>query len=517
MAVSIERFASETGSGAAEYFDWRPEAAPFAIHMHRDAIDGITRDVIEGVKSLPRRGLEIGGLLLGHIIAGSVWIERYKRIDSNHRFGPQYILDDADRTVLESTAASILEAGELSVVGLYRSQTRPGFDIDEADRELIRRYFADPHDLVLLIRPESGLDMEARFFVRQTLPNGGESTIEALGEPFPFRGRGISLHAAGDETVNEAAVVSTSTEEPDTPDTRITHPPVAIDIPAPATPRRFIPDFLPDDVEPAHVHAGVDTAPPESGFGFSRLGRLARWWPMLAAAAVVLAGATFLILPGHRAPAPAPAAAQVNEPVRPLGLYVSPAGNIWRVTWNPNATALREARGVQLFVREGEDQNRIELTPRDLASGTYEYHPTANDVTFRLEATQSSGAITAESFRYDRIQPAAPTASAPSPVPAPAPAGKAVAPKAPVTPRAIHRVPPVVASSIRPRISGTIPIDVKVKVDRKGRVVSAVPVAKEKDGLHKYLAARAVIAARQWRFEPQPAEGEETIHFVFQK
>ena len=146
MAVSIDSFAGETGSAAADFFDWQPEGAPIAVHMHRDAIDGITRDVVEGLKSLPRRGLEVGGLLLGRVIGEAVWIERYKRIDSNHRFGPQYILDEEDRIVLESTANSILEAGELSVVGLYRSQTRPGFEIDDADRELIRRYFADPND-----------------------------------------------------------------------------------------------------------------------------------------------------------------------------------------------------------------------------------------------------------------------------------------------------------------------------------------------------------------------------------
>src|SRR5207248_383215 len=49
----------------AEYFHWNPEGAPFSVHMQLDAIDGIARDVIEGVKMLPRYGLEVGGLLLG--------------------------------------------------------------------------------------------------------------------------------------------------------------------------------------------------------------------------------------------------------------------------------------------------------------------------------------------------------------------------------------------------------------------------------------------------------------------
>src|SRR5690349_15258815 len=53
-------------SVAAEYFNWEPDGSPVSIHMHLDAVDGIARDVIEGLKTLPRRGLEVGGLLLGH-------------------------------------------------------------------------------------------------------------------------------------------------------------------------------------------------------------------------------------------------------------------------------------------------------------------------------------------------------------------------------------------------------------------------------------------------------------------
>ena len=342
--------------------------------------------------------------------------------------------------------------------------------------------------------------------------------MQAVGEPFPFRGHGIMSLGLDSQSVVEADPEATrETPEPDTPDTRLTYPPLPVtpETPASVPPqRRIIPDFVPDTVEPGFARE----EPPNETF-LSRLqdGRL---WTLLAAIAVVAAGAAFLIIPGHHSPAPAPPPSQAGEPDRPLGLNVGPSGSIWRVTWNPNATALQNARGVELFVREGDDQRRIDLTPGDLASGTYEYRPTSSDVTFRLEATASSGAITAESFRYDRSQPPAAVASSgatPKAAPTPAPAPPPSQAKSAAVPRAIRRVPPIVASSIRPRIPGMIPIDVRVKVDRKGRVISAVPVAKQRDGLHKYLAQRAVIAARQWRFQPEAAGGEETIHFVFQK
>jgi TonB family protein len=75
--------------------------------------------------------------------------------------------------------------------------------------------------------------------------------------------------------------------------------------------------------------------------------------------------------------------------------------------------------------------------------------------------------------------------------------------------------------SIKPRINGTIPIDVRVRIDAEGRVTAAAPVVKQPSGLHAYLAGRAVEAARLWRFEParengKPVPGSETIHFVFE-
>jgi TonB family protein len=528
MTVTNDRFASETGSSAADFFDWRPEDARFAVHMHRDAIDGITRDVIEGVKSLPHRGLEVGGLLLGRVIGDSVWIERYKRILSNHRFGPQYILDDEDRIVLESTARSILEAGELAVVGFYRSHARADFDLDDADRDLVHRYFADPHDLVLLIRPENGLELEGRFFARRN-QSTEEGEVQALGEPFPFQGRGISVDALNFDSLELPDDPQNHRELSDSPDeaeTRVTHAaPMSADFserePADSEstsgstsppPRRIIPDFLSAPVEPSHTHDGDTTGHLNSNSS----GLLGRGWPVIAAVAVVLGAAAFFVLPGHHSAGTTTPLTATSQPARPLGLYVSPAGNTWRVSWNPNATALHDARSVQLFVREGDDQNRIELTANDLASGTYEYRPTAKDVTFRLEVTQSSGAIAAESFRYDINAPVAATAPA-----HPAVQAKA-SPSGPTAPRPIHRVPPVVPSSIRPRIQGSIPIDVRVKVDRKGRVLSAESVTKTSNGLHKYLASRAVAAAKQWRFEPardngQPVAGEETLHFTFER
>jgi Gram-negative bacterial TonB protein C-terminal len=173
------------------------------------------------------------------------------------------------------------------------------------------------------------------------------------------------------------------------------------------------------------------------------------------------------------------------------------------------------ARSVQLFVRGGDDQNRIDLSPHDLAAGIYKYEAAGNDFTFRLEVVEGSGRVSAESFRFVRGQAPVKTT--------------ALTPAAPVgtnhrrtAPKVTHRAAPVIAAGVRPRITSPIPIDVRVEIDDRGRVTSAAPVTKPHKGMEAYLAGTAVKAARLWRFEParengKPVSGAETLHFVFQK
>jgi hypothetical protein len=472
-----------------EYLQWDPEGSPVSIHMNPGVADGIAHDAIESL------GIEVGGLLLGRVVAGprvAVWIERYQRISCEHNSGPGFILDREEITALETAAGNILATGELAVVGLYRSHTRPGFQLEDPDFDLIRRYFNDSSDLVLLIKPESAGHITGQFHAWDQ-----GSGAHPVGSEFPFRG-----HMLKDKTAI-----------PGTP--RELHRELHRE-----NLRRLVPDFVPTPVEPPPSLYGLgQNAGPEpyarpEDLTVDHGSGLKKWLPLLAAFVLVGGVLWFVLQPGGHGPA-SPAPVQTAEAVRPLGLYVDPAGQTWRVSWNPKATALHEARSVQLFVREGDEQKRFDLSPRDLASGVYQYSPVANDVTFRLEVVDKAGRISAESFRLMRA------ANPPAPVPTTAAAPHAAPP--PFTqPKAIYRAPPVVAAGIRSRIKGTIGIDVRVQIDARGRVVSATPVTRQHSGLDQYLASRAVQAARLWRFDPareggKAVEGTQIIHFVFDR
>lgn len=533
-----------------KYLEWDPENSAVSIHMHPGVMDGIARDVIEGLEASNRVRLEVGGLLLGRVEPGprpAVWIEQYQRIACEHHFGPQFVLDSKEITALEESAKNILSSGDLAVVGLYRSNTRPRFQLDESDVYLIKRYFSDPSDLILLIKAEHGNGTDGIF--GQFHAWDKTSGSHRVGGKFPFggdaAGTGIAAEAgsAAGAAGNHVAAGSDIPAESDTQDAAATNheregtgdrdtAPTAPSA-KPEHPRRLVPDYSPPPVEPApslyglsqkyppHVSPGPDDITDEFGPRES----LKKWLPLFAALLVAVGIFWVLLQPGARIHLPFnpanPAPARNAGLNRPIGLYVDPAGPTWRVLWN--AAALRDARSVQLFVRDKDDQNRIDLSARDLASASYEYRPVGNDVTFRLEVVDKSGLVSAESFRL--IQPAPPVTPTPAPAhdTASSPTSSPTEGVAQITqPRATYKAPPVVAAGVRARIRGTVSVDVRVHIDTHGRVVSAAPVTKLRSGLDQYLAGRAVHAARLWRFEPArengtPVAGTSTIHFTFEK
>lgn len=543
MLTDTSEFKLSDGRGAGdrpepEYLNWGPEDSPVAVHMNLEAVDGIVRDVLEGLSSTARRDGEVGGLLLGRVAPGgnAVWIERFQRIPCEHIYGPHFILTDRDTAALEDCATKIFEAREVAVVGLYRSHTRPGLQLEESDFDLMRRYFSDPSDLILLVKPGKGNNLFGQFYRFE--PGGGGQPV---GERFPFRGRVVSPDTKL-VTPDTARTIPSPQSLDNVPDERERTRAQAgllkdkTELPVAPPARRLVPDFASTPVQPApslfglsdpapaeHWRRPVDAAEPQKSSAFRR------WLPLLLALGLVGGVVWLLIGQGKFGPISTATTTAAPDAVRPLGLYVDPQGDNWHVLWNTNATPLHDARGVQLFVREGDDQQRIDLSSKNLATGSYEYQPVGNDVTFRLEVTDKSGRVSSESFRLMRTAGKSPVPApiahvAPPPAPqisTPAPAPPAVnEPARTVQAKPTYRAPPVVAAGIRPRIKGTVPIDVRVHIDEHGRVITATPTAKPHDGIEEYLAGRAVSAARQWRFEParengKPVPGTQTIHFVF--
>src|SRR5437773_3503301 len=113
----------------ASYFEYRIDdrhlGKSLAVRLNLDVVDRLATAVMEGFKAVPRRGLEVGGLLLGRIEADWVVVDDFAPIPSEHQYGPSWLLSGKDKKLLAGETSRLQAAADgLRVVGLCRSHTR---------------------------------------------------------------------------------------------------------------------------------------------------------------------------------------------------------------------------------------------------------------------------------------------------------------------------------------------------------------------------------------------------------
>jgi hypothetical protein len=383
--------------------------------------------------------MEVGGVLLGSIGPGrSVHVESFEAIPCEHRLGPSFILSEADLAGLGAMLRRFRQVG-IRVVGYYRSSTGREPALDENDKALLAEHFDSDVPVVLLIKPISLQQCEADFIVRDHLHH-----TEPIAAPAAEIDEGLS---------------------------RGTYPM--------AMAREEMPPPLPRLRAGARNEYTGSTARP------------ALWlWVALGLTTVTGSVAAHQWWKLSREP-------QSTA----LGLNVQPVGGFLEATWDPAAPGIRQATRGALLISDGNVQNKVELNGAALGRGKFSYVPSSQSVSFRL-ITYGQGAPSTDSMRIVTNLQAGPAAARPATEPertAPAPAilsGEVVTPA-----KAVAEVQPSLPPGIRSRIRQKIVLPVEVEISRTGRVISAVAPA-QPDGLYRYLARRAVSAAKAWRFRP---------------
>src|SRR5579863_8131343 len=177
---------SATLPGPEVFYDWSAQGQPISVSINLNLIDRLSLEVIEGFKSLPKRGLEIGGLLLGRVEAAEheplVIIEDRELFNSEHLHGPSFVLSPHDR---EQWAALAKRWGtEANVgfhaIGLFRSNTRTECGFDNHDSTLAHELLQEDVGVFLLIKPSARGPSRATVGILQ----GG--VLKSIGE-FPFQ------------------------------------------------------------------------------------------------------------------------------------------------------------------------------------------------------------------------------------------------------------------------------------------------------------------------------------------
>lgn len=170
------------------FYSWEVPGKPISIQLSLDVVDRLQQDVMRGFGALPRRGAEVGGILLGSSARDGkmVRVEDYLLVPIQYKRGPSYRLSED-----EQQAFQVAVKQSRRPVGYFRSHTRDGVGLSDEDLDLLSNYFPEPDTIALLIRPFATKPSVAGFYFKeQGTFQSGAPLLE-----FPFR---RSVLAPGD-------------------------------------------------------------------------------------------------------------------------------------------------------------------------------------------------------------------------------------------------------------------------------------------------------------------------------
>lgn len=343
--ISIDKYPVEA-SGAAENLVFG-EAAGASLVIPKTLMTALWGHVREGIRSLTRGGLEVGGLLVGRRLKdGSVLVQEIVPVPIEYRQGPSFHMSPTDLASLGPAVESVHKGGK-AVVGFYRSRTRGEETLRESDLvilEAIERAHASYREdfrCCFILAPRSLTLAMACVALRD---KAGWTELE----PVPLQSNPIGI----------AGVSLPAKEKP---------------APAPVA----ISNIAPESRLPERLAAQVELP-------LERPRREGIWW--YSALGVVAAAAIWLaIAQMDRAPSASP-----QETGRAhLGFTATRDGSAWKLTWDRSAMDTLNPIGGVLSIDDGAFEQQVPLTPPDLASGTLFYTP------------QQSGSLTF-SLRIDR-------------------------------------------------------------------------------------------------------------------
>lgn len=348
-------------------------------------LDSMRREAIAGLQKVPKRGLEIGGALFGTREGGRLRIEQWREIRCEHANGPGFDLSDADTrelTRLIEEAREDPELGALEALGWFCTRTRDELGLGEADRALHDRFFPQPHQFALVLRPYLYEPSRGGLFFRTREGRLAEEPLARFSLENPRR----PADAGFDPAQPPRRPVDKS-PLPWAPRDRAGAPPV---------------EAVREMAEPAAHPAATFAAPvpvpyPDRQPLFQfKLSRRSAVWAALGLAGA--AGAILLLLPGL-----------VDGPSRSLNLRVEDLSGQLLIRWNPAAEAIEKTIAGSLSVREAGTERIISLSPEDLRSGSVTYEHAAGDVELQLTLRREAGAPVTEIARFvGQVQPAEP-------------------------------------------------------------------------------------------------------------
>jgi len=344
-----------------QYFNWQPPGKLISVEVRLDIIDAINRDVMEAFHTVPVRGAEIGGILLGNVEQGAktvLHIERHVPVPCMYATGPSYRFSESDEIRFAETLAQFQAGREkLRLVGLYRSHTRKDLFLSAYDLAFWGNYLPSAESVFLLVKPFVTRPNVGGFFFReQGQVHATKSYLE-----FPFQSS--QTGAAPAEPLADSIPEAT--------------PPRHDDLSLAVIPPRPAVDNLSRRTEPA-LFDSFASVPAHSR---------TRWpWLALPGLLVVtilalfgLTGSGILSLPLGENRKAVPARAYS------LGLEATENGAQVKIRWDRQSPAIAEAQRGVLSISDGTFRKDLELEANELRTGSLSYAALTPQIDFRLE------------------------------------------------------------------------------------------------------------------------------------
>jgi proteasome lid subunit RPN8/RPN11 len=341
---------------------WAPEQSPVEVHYRLEALAPVRDLAVAAMRRVTRGGVEVGGVLFGHHDGRQIEVSATRPIECEHRFGPGFLLSDADKDKLRqllSTAAQDPTLRHLQVVGWYVSHTRAGIELLDRDCSLFQEFFPEPWHVTLVLRPDRGGPVRGGFFVRE--PGGGIKQDAAYQE--------LELGTADPAELARYQLAAEPAPVPARRDRRRDSRAV---VPALSQESAVIPV------------RGLEPQEPQVSLALTRLGETGvtlrgtprprvRKWPWLAAwaTALVLLAASIYVSVANQSP-------------EPIDLRVVERSGDLRIEWNRESRSIAWAREGLLEIRESGHTRQFLLSKGQLDEGFLTYPRQPGDLMIRL-------------------------------------------------------------------------------------------------------------------------------------
>jgi hypothetical protein len=372
------------------HYVWEVAGKPFTIHVDFDVIDRLSMEVMRGFGAVPRRGAEVGGVLLGTIELGgklTIRIEDFEMVPCDYKRGPSYLLTDGDTQRLAAAVGRNAASPDrrFYVVGYFRSHTREGLGLSDEDVKVFQTHFGDPSHVMLLVRPFATKSSVGAFFFEED----GVFRKESSYLEFPFRRRELG----GGNTPTARANAGSS-------ELTVESGPGQAEVEAVPELRAEEPDLRDwvkrrgDRVPGAEAPAVQEKVAEPSGRAFK-----GKWvWIPLSFIFLLLG-----IILGFQAALTLNRSDSERVAAKSLVLSLSAQKDADGVVirWDRRSTAVQNARSGLLQIQDGDFKKSVPLDARQLQNGSVIYRSSESTVSFRFEVLTQEGGTVSETVEYN--------------------------------------------------------------------------------------------------------------------